>query len=670
MDLLLKDKNKIVDVVNINKRNKPEGGANFFDKMDEFVRDPKNVDMVYHLIDKIKRDFGNNFNLIITGKFGDWVFNLIKTGKIKINGIVIHVSGSLRSSIKNKSFQIIGGNENRVYNQKFVLLDDSYYSGSTKKEIDKHLQKYNAKIVKTYVFYDGSFQRNPNVYSVYRYYDYHLDDILPVKKLLSILNNIDEEKIPYDLLESQIMKGQIRSVKELLREIQILKQKFQKTDIGNINIKSYDYKREYENKKINKKYKDFINEEFKKEESYSVTQFWYKYLREKRDSIRMLLKGKEVEFHTQNKNIEIYKGKIFGVLPSLSKKQNKIIVLFVTKKYGVLEVNNDYPIIIREFKKIGEGIKWYDKGKLIEDPTYKEETDLDVKDNSKYYRGLFIEFKEVYNNNWVYKIYIKHPKWKKIRDSSKYYSTMEEAIQKAKNYIDEYVWRIDQRHPGNLTEGIKWYNKGKFGEEEKTKNEDDKDTVIDYLGNEILKKDAVWCKYDKKWCLKKDAIWINYLEVYAIPVSKKMSKETAWDDINSWSDQEVADYIGISAADVDYEYRKIAADKWKKFNEGIKWYNKGKFSEEEKSSDTLFNVGDWVRFNDGVCYWWKDEITRDSHCTSVNNVGYWRESSNEPDSLIIIGIDICSDINGYSGQIVQLAGKWPWFQITNLEHVQ
>jgi len=375
MDLLLQDKNKIVDVVNNLKKNKPEGGANFFDRMDEFVRDPKNINMVFHLIDKIRQEQGTSFNLILTGKFGDWIYNLIKTGKIKISGIVIHVSGSLRSSIKNKSFQIIQGNENRVYNQKFVLLDDSYYSGSTKKEIDKHLQKYNAKIIKTYVFYDGSFQKRSDVYAVYRYYDYHMDDVLPVKKLLGVLNGIDEPNIPYDMLENQIMKGQIRSIKELLKEIQLLKQKFQKAGSNKINIKSYGYKREYESKL--KKYKIFINEAVNGKDEYTVTDFWYKYMREGREKIRLLLKGARVEFHTTSKKIAsgIYKGGICGMFPMLSKKQNKIIILFDTKKYGTLEVDEKYPIIIRN--KMNEGVKWYNKGK------WEVDTNIDVSDDFK-----------------------------------------------------------------------------------------------------------------------------------------------------------------------------------------------------------------------------------------------------------------------------------------------
>jgi hypoxanthine-guanine phosphoribosyltransferase len=484
MDLLLRDRNKITNIVDVLRKNKPEGGANFFDRVDEFVRDPKNVDMVFNLINKIKQDYGQNFNLIVTGKFGDWVFNLIKTNKINVNGVVIHVSGSLRSAAKNKTFQIIGGNENQAYNKKFILLDDSFYSGTTKKEIDKHLNKYNSKIISTYVFYDGSFQKRPDVFSVYRHCNYNKEDILPVKKLLSILNGIDDANIPYDLLENQIMIGQIRSVKELLREIQIVRGKFGKQ---NLDIKSYGYKREYEHKKM-KKYGDFVNEskkkyltfddlEFKKhplaevydemvaiggfdpfgderkplqqakmkfENGYGVSvllgdlfysngvdtyeimcfddknkfigdplghltkdevnhemmklqrrkhpiqkfttedpygeedwsddiyesiinkgdfemttiQLWHKYIRFGRKETIDRFRKNVLEFKTDSKGLKEYKGKIIGFYPLHNNKTREIIILFDTKEYGTLKVNDKYPIIVKS--EVNEHLKKYE----------------------------------------------------------------------------------------------------------------------------------------------------------------------------------------------------------------------------------------------------------------------------------------------------------------------
>lgn len=254
MDLLAKDKNKLIDVVNDLKKKKSEGGVSFFDKIDEFIRNPKNADLILNLINVIYQEQGKNFNLILSGNFGDWVYNLIKTGKTKINGIVIHITGSLRKGLKNRTFQVIQGNEDDMYNKNFVLLDDSYYSGSTQEEIEKNLKKYGSRIIKTYVIYDGSFQKKPNVYSIYRYYDYHSDDVLPIKKLVSILNTFSEN-IPYDIIENKIMKGEIRSVKELLTVIRNYKSKF---NANQINLKHYSYKREYEKKVL--KYKQFVNE--------------------------------------------------------------------------------------------------------------------------------------------------------------------------------------------------------------------------------------------------------------------------------------------------------------------------------------------------------------------------------------------------------------------------
>jgi len=256
MDLLAKDKNKIIDVVNDLKKKKSEGGVGFFDKIDEFIRNPKNADLILNLIGVIYQEQGKNFNLILSGNFGDWVYNLIKNGKTKINGTVIHITGSLRSSIKNRTFQVIQGKEDDMYNKDFVLLDDSYYSGSTQEEIEKNLKKYGSRIIKTYVIYDGSFQQKPKVYSIYRYYDYHSEDVLPIKKLVSILNSFSEN-VPYDIIETKIMKGEIRSVKELLLTIRNYKAKF---NFNNINIKSYSYKREYERKICN--YKKFLRERY------------------------------------------------------------------------------------------------------------------------------------------------------------------------------------------------------------------------------------------------------------------------------------------------------------------------------------------------------------------------------------------------------------------------
>jgi hypothetical protein len=103
-------------------------------------------------------------------------------------------------------------------------------------------------------------------------------------------------------------------------------------------------------------------------------------------------------------------------------------------------------------------------------------------------------------------------------------------------------------------------------------------------------------------------------------------------------------------------------------NEGIKWYDKGKFSEEEKievNDIEIFEVGDRVSLSCGC--WWNDRVF-DSEKTSVNNPGDWHASSDYYNNIITVTkTDYCTNIKGYTGQVVQLSGKWPWFQTTNLK---
>lgn len=78
----------------------------------------------------------------------------------------------------------------------------------------------------------------------------------------------------------------------------------------------------------------------------------------------------------------------------------------------------------------------------------------------------------------------------------------------------------------------------------------DEKMVIDWLGNSIPFKDAVWCEYDKKWCLKKDAIRIDYQGFYTTP------------DIDS--------YIGKDKE----EYDDDNIQWFENVNEGYRDYNK------------------------------------------------------------------------------------------------
>jgi len=58
----------------------------------------------------------------------------------------------------------------------FILLDDSFYSGQTRNLIQAELERHGGRIVHTYVVYDGSRNRDPEVTGMYRYYDRFIPD--------------------------------------------------------------------------------------------------------------------------------------------------------------------------------------------------------------------------------------------------------------------------------------------------------------------------------------------------------------------------------------------------------------------------------------------------------------------------------------------------------------
>lgn len=67
-----------------------------------------------------------------------------------------------------------------------------------------------------------------------------------------------------------------------------------------------------------------------------------------------------------------------------------------------------------------------------------------------------------------------------------------------------------------------WWEKNTgYSSSSSRKNASNKNTnaefVTDYLGNTIKTADAVWCEYDKEWCLKSEAIWVEYIGFYTCP---------------------------------------------------------------------------------------------------------------------------------------------------------
>jgi hypothetical protein len=90
--------------------------------------------------------------------------------------------------------------------------------------------------------------------------------------------------------------------------------------------------------------------------------------------------------------------------------------------------------------------------------------------------------------------------------------------------------------------------------------------------------------------------------------------------------------------------------------------------EFEDDAPEEFQIGDMVtkvsakeilRWND-----WSGERTN-----KIRNSGAWIKTYSITSPKKVVGIDYCDDLDGYTGQVVQLQNRWPWYQVTNLEKV-
>ena len=257
-------------------------------------------------------------------------------------------------------------------------------------------------------------------------------------KLLTVLNNIEDDTIQVEPLKVLIDNGEIKTVKELLKAI---------------------------------KEHGKVLEARNREDKYIVTQFWTLYMKEGRDYVRCYLKGKELEFHTLSKKIDIYKGTIRGLFIALSKKKNKILLLFDTKE-GVLEVDNNFPLIVRDHPLMEAKVRWYKDGKLgplqeIEEiDDYKFNVgDLVVANNPKYWSsgdinmvGKWIQ-SDFRGRSSITDITKCVNKIASVGDKTPYTGALVKLSGKWPWYQIENIEKSLKESKGS----IKWYKNGKFG---------------------------------------------------------------------------------------------------------------------------------------------------------------------------------------------------------------
>lgn len=241
-------------VKNISKTTR--GGNVFFDKLDSEIKKSENIDIIVKLFEKIYSDFGLDYNLVISGGFGDLVMFLLKRGDIKCSGTILQVSGGLTShftdmdKIKKLKEVIIQKQTGNINDKEFIFVDDSFYSGTTGFSIDQFLRKFDSKILKTYVVYDGNDTKSQNRISLYNYYDWNVGSQRTFDDLMCELDKYTD--IPRDVFEEKIIKGEIKSIiqlRKLINEFKI------KTGRGGIDV----YTRIREGFKHLKNFENFSN---------------------------------------------------------------------------------------------------------------------------------------------------------------------------------------------------------------------------------------------------------------------------------------------------------------------------------------------------------------------------------------------------------------------------
>lgn len=145
-----------------------EGGEKFFDAIDDKLRSDKVL--MTMMIGKILENEHFDF-LITSGTFGKFFKNYCENHMDKeFSNQIIVVNGSLR----NENEKIIDfWNQYDISDKSIIFVDDSYYLGRTRNKIKNAIEKHHGKFINTYVFYDGSKEKDKSVHSFYRYYDYH-----------------------------------------------------------------------------------------------------------------------------------------------------------------------------------------------------------------------------------------------------------------------------------------------------------------------------------------------------------------------------------------------------------------------------------------------------------------------------------------------------------------
>lgn len=151
-------KNQMFEKVNV-LLEKYVGGQIFFTELDKAVK--FNQQILEELVNKAK-----SFHDCLTIASGEIGLSMHNLG-VKID---LLVPGGLRhdpTKINLEPFTY------KIEGKDFIFIDDSYFSGKTAMVVKEEIERLGGRFIGSLVAYDGSKYKEDNVWSLYRYYDYH-----------------------------------------------------------------------------------------------------------------------------------------------------------------------------------------------------------------------------------------------------------------------------------------------------------------------------------------------------------------------------------------------------------------------------------------------------------------------------------------------------------------
>lgn len=161
MSNMLNEKISSIEKIVLEGINLYGGGELFFSYIDHRFRN-------YAIVEQLLTLAEDHENVVISGNFGRFLIEYYKIATRNRFKNVTWVHGKLRMNklvVPQEQQQLLRGKE-------WVLIDDSFFSGTTRDKIAKVISEYGGEFVKTFVVYDGSPEKDESVISLYRYYDH------------------------------------------------------------------------------------------------------------------------------------------------------------------------------------------------------------------------------------------------------------------------------------------------------------------------------------------------------------------------------------------------------------------------------------------------------------------------------------------------------------------